>query len=61
MNITIQPDIQEAIITMLPDPEEEAIEIICQITANLILSMENQSKEKVFKLIEKNIIAYKGN
>lgn len=60
-NITINPDLQATIVNLLPDDQDEAMEIMCQLIANFILSMENKSEQSVSELIHKHLISYKGN
>lgn len=47
-------------IDILPDDGDEAMESICCLVANMIMSINDASKEKSFELIEKYLNHYKG-
>lgn len=57
---TIEPAIQEAILDILPDNGNTAIELMCQLIANMILSIDNIDINLVTKLIKVNLDEYQG-
>lgn len=57
---TIEPDIQEAILTMLPDDYKTSVRLMCQLLANIMLSGDGMSLDYVISEIKVNVAAYEG-
>jgi len=57
---TIEPDIQDAILDILPNDGPLAMRIMCQLLANMILSLEGSSINDVIELIRLNLAEYEG-
>lgn len=53
---TIQPEIQLAIIDILPDDGELALKIMCQMLANMILSVDDASRINTIKFVRTDLI-----
>lgn len=60
MNQTIEPDIQEAILAILPDDGPTAINLICQLLANMILSIDKANINDTIMLLKDHLAAYEG-
>jgi len=58
---TIEPDIQEAIIVILPNDGYKALEVMAQLTANMILSINNANIDDYIKNLKNHLASYKGN
>jgi hypothetical protein len=59
MHKTIKPDIQEAILCLLPDEGDLALCIMAQLLANMILSIKDANAQAVVDLIWLNLNCYK--
>lgn len=57
---TIEPDIQEAILTMLPNDYNTSVSLMCQLLANIMLSGDGMSLDYVVAEIKANVAAYEG-
>lgn len=57
---TIEPRIQKAILDILPDDGTIAIEVMCQLMANMILSIDKINVNLVVELIKFNLDNYQG-
>lgn len=56
----IEPDIQEAILLMLPEDYDLSIELLCQLLANIMLSGKGASYETVTTYIKTHVASYEG-
>ena len=57
---TIEPDIQDAILDILPNDGPLAMRLMRQLLANMILSLEGSSINDVIELIRLNLAEYEG-
>ena len=57
---TIEPDIQEAILDILPEDGQLATELMCQLLANMILSVPDTDINKISERIKAHLAAYEG-
>jgi len=56
----IEPDIQEIILDILPSNGQLAMELMCQLTANMILSIPNSNINNVIERIKFYLAEYEG-
>lgn len=57
---TIEPAIQEAILDILPADGPKAIELICQLLANMILSIDKANINDTIALLKGHLAAHEG-
>lgn len=58
---TIEPDIQEIILTALPDNYDAAMALMCQLVANMMLSGDSSwDIVRVCRQIKTNLADYEG-
>ena len=57
---TIEPDIQEAILDILPDDGLLAIRLMCQLLANMIISIRADNIDDVINHIRAELVSYEG-
>lgn len=57
---TIEPDIQEAILDILPSDDDIAIRLVCQLLANMILSINGANINDAINEIKINLDEYQG-
>jgi hypothetical protein len=57
-NPTIEPEIQEQILNILPDDGPLALKIMCQLLANMIMSINHTKLGWVIAEIKTNLVNY---
>lgn len=57
---TIEPDIQEVILEALPEDGPLAMEVMCQLLANMILSIADASIDKTVERLKFHLADYEG-
>lgn len=57
-NPTIEPEIQEAILTALPEDGELALQIMAQLCANIVLSVKGANLDRFLVEVELNYLDY---
>lgn len=57
---TIEPDIQEAILKVLPADGTLAMDLMCQLVANMILSIDEAHLHQTIERIKFHLAAYEG-
>ena len=57
---TIEPDIQSAILDILPNDGPLAIRLMCQLLANMILSIRADNIDDVINRIRSELAEYEG-
>lgn len=61
MNPTIEPGTQEEILKLLPDDGPEALKIMAQLIANMLLSIHGADLGLFIKDVQDNLAAYRSN
>lgn len=57
---TIESDIQEQILNILPDDYETSVNLMCQLLANIMLSGKGVPFYVITNKIKNHVIAYQG-
>ena len=57
---TIKPEIQSAILELLPEDGPLAIELVCQLLANMVLSIDGATIPLTVKSLEQHFAEYEG-
>jgi len=57
---TIEPDIQDAIVDILPNDGHKALEVMAQLTANMIISINNANIDDYIKNLKNHLASYEG-
>jgi hypothetical protein len=57
---TIEPVIQETILKALPADGQLAKEVMCQLLANMILSIPNSTVDEIVERLRFHLAAYEG-
>jgi len=57
---TIEPYIQEAILDVLPNDGHKALDVMAQLTANMILSINNANIDDYIKNLKNHLASYEG-
>lgn len=58
--ITIEPDIQEAILDILPDNGPKALDVMAQLTANMIIKIKGANINDYVKNLKRHLALYEG-
>jgi len=58
--ITIEPDIQEAILDILPDSGPRALDVMAQLTANMIIEIKGANINDYVENLKKHLALYEG-
>lgn len=60
MSKTIEPDIQDAILTILPNDPTLALKVMAQLTANMIISINNANINSYIEDLKLQLASYEG-
>jgi hypothetical protein len=60
INPAIEPDIQEEILHILPDPPKLALRVMAQLTGNMLVSINGPTFEEYVADLKAQYLIYKG-
>ena len=58
--IIIEPDIQEKILDILPDDGAKALNLMAQLTANMIISIDNANVKNYIESLHSHLASMEG-